>query len=59
MTFSHKLHDFWTDEQGSTALEYGLILALIFMAIVSAVTLFANNFNTVFQAATKAIVGAG
>jgi len=57
--FSHKLHDFWTDEQGSTALEYGLIMALIFIAIVGAVTLFANNFNVVFQAATQAIIGAG
>ncbi|WP_277813415.1 Flp family type IVb pilin [Euryhalocaulis caribicus] len=42
---------FSRNESGATAIEYGLICALIFLAIVGAVTLFANNstdmFNTV------------
>ena len=30
------------DERAATAVEYGLILALVFLAMVGAVTLFAN-----------------
>jgi len=40
--------------RGATAIEYGLILALIFLVIIGAVTAFANkgtdNFNTVADA---------
>ena len=59
MTLLAMLRDFAGDESGSTALEYGLIMALIFLAIVGAVTLFTDNFNAVFQAATQAIASAG
>ncbi len=59
MNVTEAIHAFLDDEKGATALEYGLIVALIFLAILGAVTLFADNFNAVFQAATKAIVGAG
>ena len=59
MTLLAMLREFASEESGSTALEYGLIMALIFLAILGAVTLFTDNFNAVFQAATQAIVGAG
>ena len=59
MTHFRFWHDFVHDEGGATAVEYGLILALIFITIVAAVNLFAGNFNLMFQAATDAITGAG
>ncbi len=59
MTLLAMLREFASEESGSTALEYGLIMALIFLAIIGAVTLFTDNFNAVFQAATQAIADAG
>jgi pilus assembly protein Flp/PilA len=37
------------DESGATAIEYGLIAALIAVAIVAAVTLVGGNLNNVFN----------
>ncbi len=34
------------DESGGSAVEYGLLLSLIFLAIIAAVTLFANAVST-------------
>lgn len=45
------LRDFWRDEAGATAMEYGLIAALIAMVIITAVTTMGQslrgNFNNV------------
>lgn len=45
------LRDFWRDEAGATAMEYGLIAALIAMVIITAVTTMGTslrgNFNNV------------
>jgi pilus assembly protein Flp/PilA len=43
------------DEGGATAIEYGLILALIFLAILSAVTAFGNTSTGVFNVAMTTI----
>ena len=45
------LHRFLRDEQGATSLEYGLIIALIFLVILSAVTAFGNTSTGVFNVA--------
>lgn len=37
------------DESGATAVEYGLIVAGIFLAILSAVNLFATNATNMFS----------
>ena len=37
------------DEQGVTAIEYGLIATLIALAIIVGVTLVGTNLNTVFD----------
>jgi pilus assembly protein Flp/PilA len=50
---------FIRDESGATAIEYGLLLALMFLAILGAVTLFADNATTKFNDASDAIVSAG
>ena len=50
---------FVRDESGATAIEYGLLLAMMFLTILAAVTLFANNSTKKFQDASDAIVNAG
>ncbi len=45
---------FLKDESGATAIEYGLILALIAVVIVTAVTTLGKQINTKFQAAVDA-----
>lgn len=40
---------FLRDEEGVTAIEYGLIAALIAVVIIVAVTAVGTNLNTVFQ----------
>jgi pilus assembly protein Flp/PilA len=48
---------FWRDDSGATALEYGLIISLIFLVIVSAVTAFGNKATDIFNTAFMAISG--
>jgi len=37
------------EEKGATATEYGLLVGLIALIIVTGVTLFGNNLNTFFN----------
>jgi pilus assembly protein Flp/PilA len=46
---------FAADESGATAIEYGLIVSLIFLVIVSAVTNFSTKFTTVLNTASATI----
>ncbi|MGR4862710.1 Flp family type IVb pilin [Caulobacter sp. LARHSG274] len=46
---------FLGDESGATAIEYGLIIALIAVVIVAAVTTLGTNLNARLEAAAKAI----
>ena len=41
---------FMNDESGATAIEYGLIVALIAVVIISAVSLLGTKLNTAFGA---------
>jgi pilus assembly protein Flp/PilA len=43
------------DESGATAVEYALIVALIFLVVVGAVTAFANSANVMFGTINTAI----
>lgn len=47
---------FAQDESGATAIEYGLIAALISVVIITAVTLLGNNLSAVFDGIAKALV---
>jgi pilus assembly protein Flp/PilA len=47
-----------SDERGATAIEYGLIAALVFLVILGAVTLFGDNATNVFISAANAVSGA-
>lgn len=40
---------FWQDEEGVTAIEYGLIAALIAVVIIVAVTAVGDNLATIFN----------
>ena len=51
-TFAWK---FLSDESGATAIEYGLIVALIGVVIVAAVTTLGTNLNTSLSKAGSAI----
>ena len=46
------------DEDGATAVEYGLILGLIFLAIIGGLSLFAGNENVMYTHISNAIAGA-
>jgi pilus assembly protein Flp/PilA len=46
------------DNRGATAIEYGLIVALIFLASMVAITNFAAEAGLMFQRITSAVQGA-
>jgi pilus assembly protein Flp/PilA len=46
---------FMKDESGATAIEYGLIAALISVVIVGALTTIGSNLNTKFTAVGTAL----
>jgi pilus assembly protein Flp/PilA len=46
---------FFADKSGATAIEYGLIVALIAVVIIGAVTSLGTNLNTTLTAAGSAI----
>jgi pilus assembly protein Flp/PilA len=48
---------FVQDETGATAIEYGLIAALIAVVIISAVTTLGTTIRTKFQAVTTGMGG--
>ena len=46
---------FWQEEDGVTAIEYGLIAALIGVAIILTVTAIGGSLQTTFQAVADAL----
>jgi pilus assembly protein Flp/PilA len=51
-------HKIMRDESGATAIEYGLIVALISVAAIAAMTALGDSLNTTFTAASSAMDGA-
>lgn len=49
------IKQFMQEEDGVTAIEYGLIAALIAVAILTAVKLIATNLNLTFEAVAAAL----
>lgn len=45
---THALRAFLHDDDGATAIEYGLIVSLIFLAIVGSITAFTGGMNGMF-----------
>ena len=57
------LHTYMTgllnrDDRGATAVEYGLMVALIAVVIITAVTLLGKNLSTLFNNVATSIGGA-
>lgn len=44
------MRKFLQDESGATAIEYGLIAALVSVAIIAMLSLLGNNLNSTFKA---------
>jgi len=55
LTFLNNLSALAKDERGVTALEYGLIAALIAVAIVTSVTALATKLSTTFNSIATAL----
>jgi pilus assembly protein Flp/PilA len=52
------LKKFLRDESGATAIEYGLIAALISVVIITAVTTVGGNLKTTFNSVATGLGGA-
>lgn len=50
---------FLKDESGATAIEYGLIAALIALVIITAVTTLGSGLQAKFQSVSNAVNGSG
>lgn len=44
-----RVQQFWIDEDGATAIEYGLIAALIAVALIAAFMLFGSSLQGMFN----------
>ena len=53
-----RIKNFFKDESGATAVEYGLMVALIAVVIIVAVTTLGQNLNTTFSNVADAVGGA-
>ena len=48
--FISSIRNFWHDESGVSAIEYGLIAALVALAIVTGATAIGTDLNAMFNA---------
>ncbi len=51
--------NFWKGEEGATAVEYGLMVALIAVAIITTVTALGQGLDSLFGQVETAVTGAG
>jgi pilus assembly protein Flp/PilA len=58
MKLNQFIQKFVREEDGVTAIEYGLIAALIAVVIIGAVTAVGGNLNLVFNAVSAALAAA-
>jgi len=48
---------YFADASGATAIEYGLIVAMIFLAIIGGITAFADGTNGMYEYINETITG--
>jgi pilus assembly protein Flp/PilA len=53
-----KLRNFFKDESGASAVEYGLLVALIAVVIIGAVTTLGSSLSTKFQTVSDSVTAA-
>lgn len=56
--FKMAIKRFWADEEGVTAIEYGLIAALIAVVIIAGARILGTNLNALFTRIATCITGA-
>ena len=54
-----RIKNFFKDESGASAVEYGLLVALIAVVIIGAVTALGTNLSAKFTEVSGAVAGAG
>lgn len=57
-TFTQAVKNFWNEEEGVTAIEYGLIAALIAVTIIISTTAVGGALDAVFTSIAGSINGA-
>ena len=50
---------FWDDESGATAIEYGLIAALVAIAAMGGMSLLGTSLNSIFSSVGTTLQSAG
>ena len=55
--FSQSFKEFWADEEGATAIEYGLLASLIALAIVGGATALGGSINDLFNSVSTTLDG--
>jgi pilus assembly protein Flp/PilA len=55
---THLFKRFAQDESGATAIEYGLIAALVAVAIITALTTLGTDLTDTFTSVSEALTGA-
>lgn len=59
MAARRSLKTFWRDDSGATAIEYGLLIGLLALALVGVLTLLSGAINGAFGKAKTAVADAG
>jgi pilus assembly protein Flp/PilA len=54
-----RIKNFFKDESGATAVEYGLMVSLIAVVIIAAVTTLGTNLSAKFDTVATAVQNAG
>ncbi|HEY0297369.1 MAG TPA: Flp family type IVb pilin [Bordetella sp.] len=54
-----QVKNFWNDESGATAIEYGLIAGLIAVVIIGALTVLGTSLTDLFTRVSDAVGSAG
>jgi pilus assembly protein Flp/PilA len=55
--FSQSFKSFWVNEEGATAIEYGLLASLIALAIVGGATALGGSIDALFQRVSTTLSG--
>jgi pilus assembly protein Flp/PilA len=55
--FSQSFKTFWADEDGATAIEYGLLASLIALAIVGGATALGESIDGLFTTVSETLDG--
>lgn len=58
MAMTNFIKNFWRDEEGATAIEYGLIAGLIAVALIATITALGTDLGKLFGTVSKELQSA-